>query len=436
MAASFGLPEKHPVTPSHRDGNDPKREAIFAELDSILASPFFRSAARSRQFLKYVVQQQVDGHSDLLKERTIGTEVFLRPAGYATGDDPVVRVQAGEVRRRLDQYYRTPSENSQVRIELPVGSYSPVFHWPAAAMPEPLQEVVQAVPEPPPARLRFERWAIAGLCTALLLGAGIAAQRTHHSARRPSVLEQFWQPVLATQQPALICLAKGVTYRPNLKLYQRYARNHPGAYKTEVERWNDPMPLDPNEKLTWGDMQYFPDFGVATGDVSAAVRLSALLGKIGKPSQVRIGADYSFEDLRNSPAVVVGAFNNKWTMRLTSNLHFAFSEKNGEFSIREQIPGGRAWQTHRADSGIPSEDFAVVARLLDSKTGQFTVAEAGLTTDGTEAASEFTSNETYLKEGLRNAPPNWPAMNSEVVIETTVTDSVAGPPRVVATYFW
>src|ERR1017187_416083 len=77
-----------------------KRAAVLAELDRILASTFFRNAARSSQFLKYVVQHQLDGRSDLLKERTIGTEVFLRPPGYATGDDPVVRVQAGEVRRR------------------------------------------------------------------------------------------------------------------------------------------------------------------------------------------------------------------------------------------------------------------------------------------------------------------------------------------------
>ena len=87
-------------------GDARKSEAVLQELQRILASRYFRSAGRSRQFLQYVVQQKLEGHLELLKERTIGTEVFQRSPDYATGDDPVVRVQAGEVRRRLEQYYQ------------------------------------------------------------------------------------------------------------------------------------------------------------------------------------------------------------------------------------------------------------------------------------------------------------------------------------------
>ena len=83
----------------------------------------------------------------------------------------------------------------------------------------------------------------------------------------------------------------------------------------------------------------FPEYGVAVGDAYAGLSLSGLLGKIGKPNQVRIGSNYSFEDLRNSPAAVVGAFNNRWTMQLTANLHFAFVEKDSQFTIQEQVPG-------------------------------------------------------------------------------------------------
>src|SRR5215831_8602563 len=104
------------------------RAAVLRELDKILSSSFFKSASRCRQFLSYVVLNKLEGHTEQLKERTIGTEVFHRPPGYATGDDPVVRVQAGEVRRRLEQYYQG-SPHPDLRIELPVGSYSPIFHW-------------------------------------------------------------------------------------------------------------------------------------------------------------------------------------------------------------------------------------------------------------------------------------------------------------------
>jgi hypothetical protein len=102
----------------------PQKEAILRELESILSSPFFRTSNRSKQFLSYVVQHTLDGSHEPLKERTIGAKLFQRPAGYSTGDDPVVRVQAGEVRRRLEQYHHAAVNHSPVRIELPVGSYA------------------------------------------------------------------------------------------------------------------------------------------------------------------------------------------------------------------------------------------------------------------------------------------------------------------------
>lgn len=343
MKASVDFPESRPATHSALNGHELDREAILLELGKVLASPFFRSAARSTQFLTYVVHQQLEGHAELLKERTIGTEVYHRPPGYATGDDPVVRVQAGEVRRRLDQYYQTAPEDCQVKIELPVGSYSPVFHMGvAAAVANHVPQVHLSAAALEPHRGEkgpIGRLVIAGICAVLAIGAVVSTLTIQRSAHRNSVLADFWAPVFATQQPALICLAKGVTYRPTKELYERYESTHPGTFQTEVERSSEPLPLNPKEKLLWSQMALYDGYGVALGDVAAAVRISALLGKIGKPNQVRIGQSYSFEDLRTSPDVVIGAFNNKWTMELTSSLHFAFVEDNGQMMIREQVPG-------------------------------------------------------------------------------------------------
>src|SRR5258708_721348 len=109
--------------------SDGQKATIFRELHNIVNSRPFRNSARSKQFLSYVVELKLEGRDEFLKERTIGTEIFQRKAGYATGDDPVVRVQAGEVRRRLEQYHHTAPIASPVRIELPLGSYSPEFRW-------------------------------------------------------------------------------------------------------------------------------------------------------------------------------------------------------------------------------------------------------------------------------------------------------------------
>jgi hypothetical protein len=427
------------AAPSPRlHSEEEKKQQILHELENILESRFFRSAERSKQFLRYVVQYKLDGHSELLKERTIGSEVFERPHDYATGDDPVVRVQAGEVRRRLEQYYQATPTGALVRIELPIGSYSPLFREFSTVAPSHTAPLLPPSTEPKThyKKNRRRHWAIAAMCSALAIGTGMALLVLHRTAGQKSAMDQFWNPVFATPQPVLICLAAPVVYRPTDALYERYARTHPGTFQTEVERTNNLLPLDPQEPILWSDLWSYSDYGIARGDAYAAVTLSVLLSKIGKPSQLRIGTNCSFEDLRNSPAVVVGAFNNRWTMQITSSLHFVFVEEGGRFMIREQTNGGRTWEKHWGKKGEVIDDTAIVGRLLDSKTGQFTITVAGVGTTGTQAASEFVSNPEFLRQGLRSAPTGWQTKNLEIVLQTTATDSVPGPPRIEAAYSW
>jgi hypothetical protein len=269
-------------------------------------------------------------------------------------------------------------------------------------------------------------WVVPILCLALILV--LLGSILHRSSAKGSAMNQFWSPVLTTSEPVLICLAKPAVYLPSEALLQKYSKV-PGAFTTELQRLTQPAPLHPQDKLVWGDMVEYSDYGVAAGDVYAAVRLSALLGRMGKESQVRIGSQYSFADLRNSPAVVVGAFNNRWTMQMTSNLHFAFVEEDGEPMIREQGPAGRSWHAKFGPHGEVMEDFGIVTRLLNSKTGQFVVSTAGTLASGTQAAGEFVSSSEYLEEALRTSASDWAKKNLPFVIQTTVTDSVPGPPQ-------
>lgn len=268
------------------------KPAILQELDNILASPPFRNSSRSKQFLSYVVQHRLDGHDELLKERSIGADLFHRPADYATGDDPVVRVQAGEVRRRLEQYYHEFSKTSDVRIDLPVGTYVPEFHHASVELP------VEAPTQPfllnePGRKWKLVAWT--ALAINLLLVGVLVAPGIHRKLARPSPLQQFWAPVFSTSQPVLVCLPKPIFYRPSPALYDKYAKTHPGTFQTQVERFNQPLPLDPDQKILWGDMVTFPDFGLVSGDVYAGFRISQALGRIGKPSQIRIGSESSFD---------------------------------------------------------------------------------------------------------------------------------------------
>jgi hypothetical protein len=428
-----------------------QKASVLRELDAILASSFFHSSKRCKQFLSYVVRHRLEGNHERLKERTIGVELFQRPVGYATGDDPVVRVQAGEVRRRLEQYYHSAPSDSIVRIELHVGSYAAEFKWvqaeaepghqdssqPQVAQPELLQP-----PAPEPAETKRRRriprlpaWVLSAAVVALMAALMLFGLNFYPARTPQSLLEQFWSPALSSSEPVLICLAKPTVYLPSEKLYQRHSKT-PGKFKDLFERLTQSPDLQPNDKLVWSDMVEYRDYGLATGDVYAATRLSSLFGQIGKRNQVRIGDSYSFQDLRNFPSIVIGAFNNRWTMQMTSNLHFGFVEENGQSMIREQGLSGRKWFPKSAVSGTEIEDFGIVTRLLNSKTGQFVVAVAGIKSYGTQAAGELVSSPEYLEKTLRSAPSDWKQRNVQIVVQTTVTDSISGPPQVLAVYVW
>src|ERR1035438_4508291 len=99
--------------------------ALVAEaLKQILESEYFHTSTRGKQFLRFVVQYRLENHPEPLKERMIGAALFNRPLDYATGDDSVVRAQAREVRRRLEQYNTAHGHKNPLRIDLPVGSYT------------------------------------------------------------------------------------------------------------------------------------------------------------------------------------------------------------------------------------------------------------------------------------------------------------------------
>ena len=443
--------------------------SILRELEAILRSPFFQTSKRCQQFLSYVVQHQLGGNQERLKERTIGVDLFRRPVGYSTGDDPVVRVQAGEVRRRLEQYYHGTPNHSPVRIELHVGSYAPEFRWAQdkVTFPEPPptqggphehegtpHSVADSQEQPKVAPLAREGiegavekqklftliLPVAGLVLiAVLVVIGTVNYRGEKSKSVPvSTLEEFWAPAFGSSEPVLICLAKPTVYVPSARLYHLHSKN-PGAFNAPHEWLVRGPDLQPNDQIKWGDMAEIPDWGLATGDVYAAVQLSVALDRMGKKNQVRIGGNYSFEDLRNFPAVVVGAFNNRWTMQMTSNLHFAFVEGDGQLAvghIQEEGASGRKLYPKYGPNGAATEDYAVVTRLLNSKTGQFVVAVGGILSYGTQAAGELVSSPEKLERALQSAQPDWRKRNLQILLHTTVTDGVSGPPQVVAVYVW
>ena len=129
---------------------DAEKKAIEEQLERLLGNPHFSQSRRFPSFLRFVIGQTLIGRPELLKERTLGIEIFGRDADYDTASDPIVRVTATEIRKRIAQYYQEPGHETELRLSLPSGSYVPQFHWPQATKQNESTEMAAVVTLPPP----------------------------------------------------------------------------------------------------------------------------------------------------------------------------------------------------------------------------------------------------------------------------------------------
>jgi hypothetical protein len=407
---------------------------VRRELDAILSSPAFRSSARCKNFLSFVVQCSLDGRVELLKERLIGMEVFSRSSDYSTGEDSIVRAKATELRRRLAKYYLEVESTPEVRIEIPAGSYAPVFRWGltgSSGNGTPLDQPLQG------RRL----WVRRALVLLLVLAGAVAileygATRSARSRRLPAALNEFWMPLLRSSRPPLVYVPSPELFRLSRGFYASQWRNSGAAGITEQDMLSDDLQLDPNAILHGKDLIPVPNHYVAKGDAYVAAALAGLFARAGKSSQLRFGDNLSFRDLRSAPTVLIGAFNDPWTLQTTSNLHFSFREQNGVQFIETQQPLTRTWTSRLNPDGTIADDYALVCRLVDPRSHRVLAVAAGITEWGTWAAGDFLTTEDELAQVFRRIGAGRSKQNVEILLKTHVIDSIPGPPRVVDTYVW
>jgi hypothetical protein len=378
--------------------------AIRRQLQRLLESPYFSSSRRYPALLNYVVEKTLAGHGDELKERSLGIDVFHRAPDYQTSLDPVVRITAGEIRKRLAQYYDDPGHEQELRISLPSGSYLPEFHPAEQPHAEPA-----AAAEPLAARHKKTPGVLIlfTLLVFLLLAAGWRYQSTH------TPMQQFWAPLINSGGDVLVCVGQQGGSRIDFSSDDAVNANilaRPGY----------------TEK-------------VILEDAAAAARLVAVLGRYGKPFYVQGSNTTDYPQMRKGPVILVAAGDNPWTMRITEPLRFHFvSESNGVLRIEDRKhPEIKDWAIDFLQPySRQTQDYAIVGRFSDPTTGQVVVVAAGLGVNGTAAAGEFISEPSHLRQIARLAPLDWKKKNFEAVIATQVISEHAGPPRVLATNFW
>jgi len=416
-------------------------DRIQAQLEALIQDDVFRASKRSVAFLKYVVTEALNGSGSHIKERTIGVEVFGRSASYDTNVDHIVRTAATELRKRLAIYYGDQRHRSELRIGLVPGSYVPRFTLPHVAALSGMEEDVAseqrafALPktdaiyphpadllpmEPPsegePEPVRRFSWLTVSLVAALLALATAAGWRWLGQSPADYL---FWKPVLDSPGPVLLAVGDVPNGPPHLP--ETVPNGSP----------NTPVP-------SAGATQTVP-----LADAMTIARVVGALEGRRKSVIIRRESTSSFSDLREGTVVLVGAFNNEWSLRLTHSLRYSLAldpDRHLIYIKDAQNPSSRNWswatnQPRDPASGINSpklQDYALISRIESPETGHLVVVIGGLYTYGTEAAGEFLTNPELMRELARRTNKLESSAALQIVIGTTVTDGTPGPPGILA----
>jgi hypothetical protein len=403
-------------------------EAVREQLDLIVQDQAFRTSKRSVQFLRYVVEQTLSGAAEQIKERTIGVDVFGRPASYDTAADHVVRTAAIELRKRLAVYYNDERHRSELRISFVHGSYVPQFSSPSQADPssqrlhtpptsndlERLASLEAPADTKPIHRVAW-RWILTGASAGLLLAVLFVSGYFWLKNRDAEYL--FWRPVL--DSPGSVLLAIG-----DIPNGAPYPSSGDGA---------QPVPLIP--KALAANVPY--------ADTVTIARVLSALQSRGKTVLIRPEAGVSFSDFRDNPAVLIGAFNNEWSLRLTHQLRFslALDPQRHLIYIRDaKNPASRIWsqltaatiEQELSEAGPIRQDFALISRVWNPETGRIIVIIGGLYAYGTESAGEFVTDSKMIRTIAQQVPLDNPKANLQIVLQTTVTDGTPGVAKVLA----
>lgn len=425
------------------------RPLIETLMEDVLRSGPFRTSKQCQDLFRYIVVHSLAGSDDSLRERVIGMDVFGRAPDYDTSEDPVVRLRAADIRKRLAQYYQARSgEPGEWKIEIPTGSYKAHFHPPeitaipdqaagVALVPqiEPDSPGVDAIEEQAIVLARKRPWLpFVALAGCLVVGiAAILLSLSMHRSADPADL--FWAPVLGNSGPVLICTGSNRVFRLSEDARIRYRQSHPRPEEA-TPNFELPVPKTDLKSLTGEDFISVSDTYLTVGDASATAQLASLFTAHHHAFDIRFGSDLSFGDLREGSAVLIGAFNNNWTLNMTDNLRFVFDGSDaGQMHIQDKFNPSLSWWP-KFSNGKFIEDYAIVSRLLNSKTGNVVVAIAGLDHTGTRAAGDFVTNPQMLAEFAKRAPNDWSRKNFQVVLHTNVVNGIPGSPTIVAEHFW
>jgi hypothetical protein len=425
------------LTPSTQ--SDPRWEVAQRAADS----SHFRKGPKLRAFLLYVCENALLGRSENLTAQLIGTRVFGRSPEFDLSEDNIVRVEARELRKRLEAYFAGEGRDEPIVIEIPKGSYAPVFRLRTPAV---VPEVVklQAAPppaEPVPAAGRKRSWLVPMLATAAFLAIGATVWLAVENGRlrqhlpSPSSTEiAVYSDLLGTMgtipgRETLLVLSN-----PKVLVYSSSETNDsaalPRTFRAPRElKTSLGFLLKPSEmNFPYHFLSVLRENYTGMGEAVAAFRLAQLMQSLGRQVHLTQSRFLNWDHVAKQDLVLLGGpSSNDWSYQSDAKSSFAFVRDAVE--IENPLPGEQ--KRYLAESwsaaGTAGVEYGII-KMLTSPYGFKTLLFAGVTSAGTAGVAEFFStpqNMAPVHKSIRAAAPGkaFPS-DWEVLLRIAVRDNL------------
>jgi hypothetical protein len=405
--------------PVASDGQ-PSAEERLALIERVAASEQFSRSARLRDFLLYVGKQSLKDGCPEIHEQEIGAKVFGRPISYDRSQDNIVRVNATELRKRIESYFATAGAHEPLIFEIPRGAYKPVFHRrvpeaePRAGLlhEEALEQIAAvpglkiAVPEPRRSSASFWRfaWPVASMTLAIACAVLYQQNRTMEKALHPwenrPAVAAFWTGFLDLHRQTDIVLPddsasviEDITHNPTSLgdyLNREYIR------RTQESE----MSADRKEDV----YQLFNHNLVTFGGVRAA---QLVLGEIPPtyPRYLTMTRYFTADEIKRDNVVLIGGKKSvPWDHLFDDELNFVtdYDDAHALQFVRNRSPKPGEQAIYAVPSAPNSlTGYTVIAYLPNPSSTGSVIILAGTDSDATGSAAAFLTSEDQM-EKLRN----------------------------------
>jgi hypothetical protein len=387
----------------------PDYQTRGALLERIAASSQLKRAARLQELLFYIANRSLDARSEIVHEQQIGVDVFRRSEGYDTGADNIVRTNVSDLRKRIEAYFDSEGSDETLILEIPRGSYIPVFKSrPAEPVAVELPPAATAVISPsaavqePSGVFRQRPLRLAALVSEAAIGIALASgclyfwnqYRVLHRSLyawqyQPSV-GRFWGGILNGSPDTDVVLADA-----SLGLLQDIDKdsfsfdeylNRAYISETQARSMTPEMHAIVNRIVRW-NMGSQDEFKLA----NRILRLDPL----GETIHLYNARDY-MPDLSNRDNVILigGRLSNPWDDLFEGRMNFTVRFDNSGSNVVVNRSPAAGEQASYAQ--INSLQYCVIGYLPKPNHNGSVLLIEGTAAEATEAAGDFLFSESQL----------------------------------------